>query len=95
VRFRTAAILSVVLVGGILFLLPAVVRATLLPSLLQNPQTPVPGYDQIIFRVVFFCLEWRWLLAPTTVLVLFFIAAVTRESAHTQNTALPGARRVR
>jgi hypothetical protein len=46
VRFRTAAILSAVLVGGT-FILPAVVEATLLPSL----QNPVPGYEQVILAV--------------------------------------------
>jgi hypothetical protein len=95
VRYRTAAIWSAVLVGGMLFTLPAVVEATFLPSLRQGGPDPIPGYEQILLAVALFGHEWRWLLAPLTVLVLFLIAVFTSESAHKQSTALPGARRVR
>jgi len=91
VRFRTAAILSAVLVGGGMVIFPAFVRAVLIPSL----QDPIPGYEIVILRVYMLCTMWRWVLAPLTVLVLFLIAALTSESAHKQSTALPRARRVR
>jgi hypothetical protein len=93
VRFRTAAILSALLVGGILFLLPAVIEASFLPSLRQGVPNHVPGYEQILLAVALFCHDRRWLLAPLTVLVLFLIAASSSESGvHRQSGALPGAR---
>jgi hypothetical protein len=79
VRFRTAAILSAVLVGG-MFVLPAIVKAVFLPSLRQGFPNPVPDYEQIILRVAAFCLRYSWLLALPTVVVLFLIAAFTGES---------------
>lgn len=94
-RFRTAAILSAVLVGGMLFIFPALIESTFLPSLRQGIPNPVPGYEQILLALALSCHEWRWLLAPLTVLVLFVIAAVTRESAHQQSSAFPRAGRVR
>lgn len=78
-RFRTAAILSAVLVGG-MFILPAIVKAVFLPSLRQGFPNPVPYYEQIILRVAAFWLRYSWLLALPTVVVLFLIAAFTSES---------------
>lgn len=80
-RFRTAAILSAVLVGGVLFVLPAVVEAVFIPSLRQGVPNPMPGYEQILLGVALFCHRFRWLLAPPTVLVFFLIAGFTREWA--------------
>ena len=80
-RFRTAAILSVVLVGGILFIVPAVVEAVFLPSLRQGVPDPIPRYEQILLGAALFCHRFRWFLAPTTVLLVFLIAACSRESA--------------
>ena len=77
---RTAAILSAVLVGGILFILPAVVEAVFLPSLRQGVPNPIPDYEAILLEVSLFCHRFRWFLAPVTVLVLLLIAALTRES---------------
>lgn len=79
-RYRTAAILSLVLVGGML-LLPAVVTSVFLPSLRQGFPNPIPGYEQIVLRISAFCLRYSWLLAPGTIVMLFLIAAVTRDSA--------------
>ena len=80
-RIRTAAILSAVLVGGILFILPALVEAVFLPSLRQGIPNPIPDYELILLDVALFCHRFRWLLAPLTVLVLFLIATFTRQSA--------------
>jgi hypothetical protein len=63
-----------------MFLLPAVVKAVFLPSPSQGFPNPVPGYEQIILRVAAFYLRYSWLLALPTVLMLFIIAALTRES---------------
>ena len=78
-RYRTAAILSVVLVGG-MFILPAVVKAVFLPSLRQGFPNPVPVYEQMILHVAAFCLRYNWLLALPAIGMLFLIAAFTNES---------------
>ena len=81
VRFRTAAILSAVLVGGVLIIFPAVVEAIFLPSLRQGIPNPIPDYEANLLSVALFFHRYRWLLAPLTVLVLFLIAAFTSRSA--------------
>jgi hypothetical protein len=73
-RYRTAAILSVVLVGG-MFGMGSAVRAVLLPSFEQG--VPIPLYERILFGVAIFCLTWRFFLALPIVSVLFTIAAFT------------------
>ena len=78
--FRTAGILCVVLIGGMLVLLPAVVEAVFLPSLRQGRPDPVPAYEQIILAIAFFCLRFRWFLAPLMVMVFFLFAAFTNAS---------------
>ncbi|HTW59983.1 MAG TPA: hypothetical protein VMD99_17790 [Terriglobales bacterium] len=75
-RFRTAAILSVVLIGG-MFLLPAAVLAVFLPSLKQGLPNPLPLYEQILLAITAFFLAWRFLLALPIVAVLFTIAGFT------------------
>lgn len=45
-RYRTAAILSVVLIGG-MFGLPEAIRAVFLPSLEQGIPAQVPGYERV------------------------------------------------
>ncbi len=75
-RYRTAAILSVVLVGG-MFVLPAVVEATYLSSLRQSFPNPIPYYGQIILHVGAFCNRYSWLLALPIASVLFTITAFT------------------
>ena len=81
VRFRTATILSVVLVGGMLFVLPAVDEAVFLPSLSQGLPNPIPGYEQILLGIALFCHRFRWFFAPVTIMVLFLVAAFTGKSA--------------
>jgi hypothetical protein len=83
VRYRTAAILSVVLivVAGGMFGLEAAVRAAYLPSLEQN--LPISGYERILLGVALFCGRFRWFVALLTlpaVLVLFTVAVFTSDS---------------
>ena len=78
-RFRTAAILSVVLIGG-MFGLPAAVLAVFLPSLNEGLPNPVPGYEQVLLGVAEFCGRFRWVLALPIVVVLFTVAAFTNPS---------------
>ena len=78
-RYRTAAILSVVLIGG-MFGLPEAIRAIFLPSLEQGIPAPAPGYEQVLLGVAVFCFRFRWVLAlpiAAVVVVLFTIAALT------------------
>jgi hypothetical protein len=84
-RYRTAAILSAVLVAvpAGMFGLSAVVRAALLRSINQGLSNPIPGYERILLGVALFCSIWKWmlaLLALPIVVVLFAVAAVTPES---------------
>jgi hypothetical protein len=79
-RYRTAAILSVVLIGG-MFVLPAAVMAAFLPPLEQGSRTPIPGYERILLEAAAFCLTWRFLLALPIVVALFTIAIFTNENA--------------
>ena len=81
VRFRTAAVLSAVLVGGVLFIFPAVVEAIYLPSLRQGVPNPIPEYEANLLGIALFFHRYRWLLAPLTIPVLFLIAAFTSRSA--------------
>jgi hypothetical protein len=75
-RYRTAAILSVVLIGG-LFALPAAVNAVLLPSLEQG--AIIPLYARVLLGVAIFCLTFRFLLVLPIVVVPFTIAIFTNE----------------
>jgi hypothetical protein len=74
VRYRTAAILSVTLIGG-MFGLPAVAMAVLRPYMEQGVAIPI--YERILFGVAVFCLSFRWLLALPILSVLFTVAAFT------------------
>ncbi len=56
-RYRTAAILSVVLIGG-MFVLPAAVKDILLPSLEQG--VIIPLYERILLGLSVFCLSFRY-----------------------------------
>ena len=71
-RFRTAAILAAVLIGG-MFCLPHVAFAVF-PSLKGGARIPV------LFDVVLFCIDFRWFLSLAIVPVLFTIAAFTANS---------------
>jgi hypothetical protein len=79
-RYRTAAILSVVLIGG-MFGLPAAVLAAFLPSSSQGLSTPIPGYERILLGVAVFFLTWRFFLALPIVSVLFTVAAFTHSKS--------------
>ena len=67
-RYRTAGILSVVLVGG-MFILPVVANAVAVRYLDQG--LAIPLYTRILFGVAVFCLSFRWLIAIPAVAVLF------------------------
>jgi hypothetical protein len=84
VRYRTAAILSVVLIGG-MFGLPAAVWAAFLPSLKQGLPNPMPGYERSLLGIAVFCSSWSWILALPVVSLLFTIAAFT----HARTPARP------
>lgn len=78
-RYRTAAIVSILLIGG-MFGLPEVIRAVFLPSLEQGTPASVPGYEQVLLGIAVFCFRFRWVLAlpiAAVVVVLFTIAALT------------------
>jgi hypothetical protein len=79
VRYRTAAILSLLLIGG-MFGLPEAIRAAFLPSLGQGVPAPVPGYERVLLGIAVFCFRFRWVLAlpiAAIVVLLFIIAALT------------------
>src|SRR5579864_421819 len=48
IRFRTAVLLSIVLIA-VMYSFPAAVKAVLLPYLAQGIPSPVPVYEQILF----------------------------------------------
>lgn len=75
-RYRTAAISSVVLIGG-MFVLPAAVKDLLLPSLQQG--VVIPFYERALLGVSIFCLSFRYLLVLPIVVVLFAVALFTNE----------------
>jgi hypothetical protein len=72
VRFRTAAILAAVLIGG-MFCFPVAVFAVF-PNMRQG--SPIP----VLLGLVVFCLRFRWFLALPTIMVLFTLAAFTSVS---------------
>jgi hypothetical protein len=76
VRYRSAALLTVVLIGGI-FVVPNVVLAVYLPSLKQGFPDPVPGYEQLLLQFTAFCMTWRLPFALPIVAAPFSIAALT------------------
>jgi len=94
VQYRTAVILSVVIVlltGG-MFGLQAAVWAAFLPSLKQGIPDPIPGYEKLLLDVAVFCSTWKWmlaLLAPPIVVLVFTIAAFTTDSWVRKVTAPP------
>lgn len=71
-RYRTAAILSTVLIGG-MFCLPAAVFAVF-PNMRQG--SPIP----VLLGLVVFCVRFRWFLALPITTVLFTLAAFTSVS---------------
>lgn len=83
VRYKTAAILTIILLGG-MFAVPAVILAIFLPSLRQGLPNPVPGYEEALLEIASFCMRWRFLLAFPIPMALFSIAAFTRPSQVTR-----------
>ncbi len=75
-RCRTAAILSVVLIGG-MFGIPAAVMAIFLPSLEQGTPNPIPGYERLLLGIALFCMRFKWLLTVPILMVLFGTAGLT------------------
>ena len=71
-RLRTAAILSLLLIG--LWGLPAAVWAALLPSLRQGLPVPIPGYERLLLEAAVFCDRWKWFLTLPLVGALFSVA---------------------
>jgi hypothetical protein len=61
VRYRTAAISCVALIGG-MFGYPALIWAIFLPSLKQGLPNPLPAYEKALLDVAVLCGEWKWLL---------------------------------
>ena len=78
-RYRTAAILSVVLIGGI-FVLPNVVWAVFLPSLKLGLPNPIPGYERLLLEFAVFCDTWRFPFAFPIIAAPVTLAAFTSKS---------------
>jgi hypothetical protein len=83
VRYRTAAILSVVLivVTGGMFAIESVLKTTFIPPL--HSDLPLSGFDRNLIAVALFCGLYKWLLALFTlaaVPVLLTIAVFTSDS---------------
>lgn len=96
-RYRTAAIWSAILVGG-MFGLPEAIRAVFFPSLEQG--ISLPGYQQVLLGIAVFCFRFRWVLAlpiAAVVVVLFIVATLTsgigtrkQGGIHPNSSAVPG-----
>jgi hypothetical protein len=77
-RLRTAAILSVVLIGGIFALRSAGYHLAL--SYAEQGVKEIPPSARIFFIITAFFYGFWWLLAPAIVGVLFTVALVTSQS---------------
>ncbi len=87
-RYRTAAVLSVVLIGG-MFVVPSAIMAVFIPSLNQGIPDPLPGYEHVLLAVAAFFLTWRFLLALPIAFLLFTVAAFTSASTGRQQQGRP------
>ncbi len=76
-RIRTAAVLSFVIVGGML----AMPRAAghLARWYVARGIETIPSYQRLFFGLAMFVGSWWWALAPMTVGVLFTIALVSSQ----------------
>lgn len=81
-RYRTAAILSIVLIGG-MFCLPLAITAIFRPS---SP-APEPLYATILLDVAVFCSRFKWVFALPIMVVLFAVAAFTNPVKSAKNRA--------
>ncbi len=73
-RLRTAAILSVVLVGGMIMLPRA--GGAVARWYVEHP-VEIPLYTRVFLEISIFFAAWWWLLALPTIGVLFTIAIFT------------------
>jgi hypothetical protein len=77
-RLRTAAILSVVLIGGMFAMRSAGYHLAL--SYVEQGVKEIPPYARIFFVITAFFYGFWWLLAPAIVGVLLTVALVTSQS---------------
>ena len=74
-RYRTAAILSIVLIVG-MFVLQNGAYAV---AVRLDRSQPVPFYLQVFFHIALFVGSYKFLLAPAILIVLFLVAAFTKD----------------
>ena len=77
-RFRTAAILSVVLVGGMFA--TSIAGGALARWHLGRGDVEISHYERMFFGIAAFCASFRVLLAIPIVSVLFTIATFTNQA---------------
>ena len=80
-RYKTAAIVSAVIIGS-MFGLPIALKALFLPSL-STGIAPTSVYETILVGVAVFCFRFRWVLALPIAVTLFLLAVITTESGRT------------
>jgi hypothetical protein len=88
VRYRTAAILSALVIVS-MFTFTRAVENLLLPSL----PDPVPIYDQLLLVSAEMCLRWWWVVVPVITIVLFSVAGTAPPPAPRRDVALRPAKR--
>jgi uncharacterized membrane protein len=76
VRYRTAAILSIVLVAAV-FGFQYAMRAT--ANRYAEQTLDIPGYLRVLFHIALFVQIYHWLLVPLVVMAPFIIAAFTSD----------------
>lgn len=82
-RFRTAGILSALLVTAMLAL-PRV-AGHLARSYVEQGIKTIPSYQRPFFELAMFFGSWWWVMAPLTVSVLFIIAIITAATRSVRN----------
>ena len=75
--YRTAAILSVVLVGGMFAVSFATMAAA---GRVMEHGVEIPGYERAFLGFGFFVAQFKWVLAMPIFAVLFLLAACTSKS---------------
>jgi len=78
VRYRTALILSILLIA-VMVIVPAIANS-LAHHYLEQGASVIPPVARIFFGIAAFCLSFRFLLVPPIVGLLIFIAAWTSGS---------------
>jgi hypothetical protein len=89
-RYQTALILSAVMIAG-MFALPMATEA--IANHYIQTGSAIPLYMRLFFGLSVALIPLRWLLAPATVGVLIFIAALSADSRPKKQTgnSMPGA----